>query len=75
MRSCHISYRLPILSGTINWEEIEQQYDEMVKYAATMQTRTTDPEAILRQFIRTEMMHPTYKALSELGRVIKTIFL
>ena len=37
---------LPILSNPINWDEIEQQYDEMVKYAAAMQTRTADPEAI-----------------------------
>ena len=66
---------LPILSGAINWEEIEQQYDEMVKYAAAMQTRTADPEAILRRFARAEVMHPTYKALSELGRAVKTIFL
>ena len=66
---------LPILSSPINWEEIEQQYDEMVKYAAAMQTGTADPEAILRRFARTEVMHPTYKALSELGRAIKTIFL
>lgn len=66
---------LPILSNPINWEEIEQQYDEMVKYAAAMQTRTADPEAILRRFARTEVMHPTYKALSDLGRAVKTIFL
>lgn len=66
---------LPILSNVINWEEIEQQYDEMVKYAAAMQTRTADPEAILRRFSRAEVMHPTYKALSELGRAVKTIFL
>ncbi len=66
---------LPILSGAINWEEIEQQYDEMVKYAAAMQTRTADPEAILRRFARAEVMHPTYKALNELGRAVKTIFL
>ncbi|MGQ4815471.1 Tn3 family transposase [Agrobacterium vitis] len=66
---------LPILSNPINWEEIEQQYDEMVKYAAAMQTRTADPEAILRRFARAEVMHPTYRALSELGRAVKTIFL
>ena len=66
---------LPVLSNPINWEEIEQQYDEMVKYAAAMQTRTADPEAILRRFARSEVMHPTYKALSELGRAVKTIFL
>lgn len=59
---------LPVLSSAINWEEIEQQYDEMVKYTAAMQTRTADPEAILRRFARAEVMHPAYKALSELGR-------
>ncbi|PSJ19549.1 hypothetical protein CVH10_22280, partial [Halomonas sp. ND22Bw] len=58
-----------------DWDEIEQQYDEMVKYAAAMQSRTADPEAILLRFARAEVMHPTYKALSELGRAVKTIFL
>jgi TnpA family transposase len=66
---------LPILSNVINWEEIEQQYDEMVKYAAAMHIGLADPEAILRRFARAEVMHPTYKALAELGRAIKTIFL
>ncbi|HAB39517.1 MAG TPA: Tn3 family transposase [Rhodobacteraceae bacterium] len=65
----------PILSGAIDWSEIERQYDEMVKYAAAMRHKTADPEAILRRFARTEVMHPTYKALAELGRAIKTIFL
>ena len=65
----------PILSGGIDWEEIERQYDEMVKYAAAMQHGTADPEAILRRFARADVMHPTYKALTELGRAIKTIFL
>ena len=66
---------LPILSGTIDWGEIERQYDEMVKYAAAMQRGTADPEAILRRFACADVMHPTYKALAELGRAIKTIFL
>ena len=66
---------LPILSGTIDWAEIERQYDEMVKYAAAMQHGTANPEAILRRFARADVMHPTYKALAELGRAIKTIFL
>jgi TnpA family transposase len=66
---------LPILSGVIDWGEIERQYDEMVKYAAAMRHGTADPEAILRRFARSDVMHPTYKALAELGRAIKTIFL
>ena len=66
---------LPILSGVVDWDEIERHYDEMVKYAAAMQHGTADPEAILRRFARSDVMHPTYKALAELGRAIKTIFL
>src|SRR3546814_15612287 len=56
-----LSNFLPILSSPIDWDEIEQQYDEMVKYAAAMQSRTADPEAILLRFARAEVMHPTYK--------------
>src|SRR3546814_5309294 len=40
-----------------------------------LQSRTADPEAILLRCARAEVMHPTYKALSELGRAVKTIFL
>lgn len=65
----------PILSDVVDWDEIARHYDEMVKYAAAMQHGTADPEAILRRFARTDVMHPTYKALAELGRAIKTIFL
>src|SRR3546814_2460126 len=70
-----LSNLLPILSSPIDWDEIEQQNDEMVKYAAAMQSRTADPEAILLRFARAEVMQPTYKALNELGRAVKTIFL
>jgi TnpA family transposase len=66
---------LPILGTPIDWELIARQYDEMIKYAAAMRHRTADPEAILRRFARTEVMHPTYKALAELGRAVKTLFL
>ena len=65
----------PILSGVVDWDEIARQYDEMVKYAAAMQHGTADPESILRRFSRGDVMHPTYKALAELGRDVKTIFL
>lgn len=36
---------------------------------------TADTEAILRRFTRNNIQHPTYKALAELGKAIKTIFL
>ena len=36
---------------------------------------TADPEAILRRFTRSNVQHPTYRALAELGKAAKTMFL
>jgi TnpA family transposase len=64
-----------ILSRCIRWELIRQQYDEMIKYATALRLGTADAEAILRRFTRTNVQHPTYQALLELGKIRKTIFL
>ena len=64
-----------ILTKTIDWELVERQYDEMIKYTAALRHRTADPEAILRRFAGAAVKHPTYEALAELGRAVKTIFL
>jgi TnpA family transposase len=64
-----------ILARPIDWDLIEQQYDEMVRYTTALAERTADPEAILRRFTRANVQHPTYKALAELGKALKTIFL
>jgi TnpA family transposase len=64
-----------VLARPIDWELVEQQYDEMVRYATAMAERTADPEAILRRFTRGNAGHPTYKALIELGKAAKTLFL
>jgi len=65
----------PILTRPINWELIAQQYDQMVQYTTALKQGTADPEAILRRFTKGNITHPTYRALSELGKAIKTIFL
>jgi len=65
----------PALGRAINWDLIRQQYDEMVKYATALRLGTTDAETILRRFTRNNLQHPTYKALAELGKARKTIFL
>jgi TnpA family transposase len=65
----------PILTRPINWELIHQQYDEMVKFATALRQGTAEAEAILRRFTRNNVQHPTYQALMELGKAVKTIFL
>jgi TnpA family transposase len=65
----------PTLTRPIRWDFIRQQYDEMVKYATALRLGNADAESILRRFTRDALQHPTYQALAELGKVVKTIFL
>ncbi|WP_422424952.1 Tn3 family transposase [Bacillus sp. PSXD-155] len=64
----------PVLSRPINWELIRQQYEQIIKFATALRLGTASAEAILKRFTR-DTKHPTYLALCELGKAIKTIFL
>ena len=64
-----------VLGKPINWEVIRRQYDMMIKYTTALKTGTADADALLQRFTRSNLQHPTYQGLCELGRAIKTIFL
>lgn len=64
-----------ILTKKIDWELIEQQYDQMVKYTTALRLGTAETESILKRFTKNPVKHPAYLALHELGKAIKTIFL
>jgi len=64
-----------VLTRAIDWEFIRNHYDEMVKYATALRLGTADAESILRRFTRANLQHPTYRALAELGKALKTVFL
>ena len=66
---------LPVMTRPINWPIIHQQYDEMVKFASAIYFGTADADSILKRFTRANSQHPTYQALVELGRAVKTTFL
>jgi TnpA family transposase len=64
-----------LLTRPIHWELIAAQYDEMMKFATALRLGTADAATILRRFTRSNRQHPTYKALAELGKALKTSFL
>jgi TnpA family transposase len=43
---------LPASAMNSDYPNLEQQYDEMVRFTTALAERTADPEAILRRFTR-----------------------
>ncbi|MEU0720716.1 Tn3 family transposase [Streptomyces lavendulocolor] len=61
------------MTRPIRWDVIENNYDQLIKYATAIRVGTASTEAILRRFTRTAS-HPVYQAMLEVGRAQKTIF-
>ncbi len=56
------------MTRPIRWDLIEQNYDQMIKFATAVRVGTASAEAVLRRFTR-NASHPVYQAMLELGMI------
>jgi Tn3 transposase DDE domain len=63
----------PALHRPIRWDLIEENYDQMVKYATAIKNGTASTEAVLSRFTGAAS-HPAYQAMLEVGKAQRTLF-
>ena len=64
-----------IIEGTINWMIIEENYDDIVEYMVALKLGLIEPSVLVKRFCKDNYNHPIYKALMEIGKANKSIFL
>jgi len=65
----------PSLGTHINWKLIEDNYREVVKHITALRLGIVEPDVLVKRFGKDNSSHPVFKALIELGKVYKTMFL
>lgn len=65
----------PVLKSSINWNLIKKYYYEVMKYVAALRCGNVEPEVMFKMLSNDNYKHPVYKALTEIGHAVKTIFL
>ena len=64
-----------IIKGSINLRIIEDNYEEVVKYMTALKLGLIEPSVLVKRFSKDNFNHPVYKALMEIGKANKSIFL
>lgn len=64
-----------ILKDSINWKIIEENYDEVVKHMVALKKGIVEADVLIKRFNQDNDNHPVHKALTEIGKAIKTQFL
>ncbi len=61
--------------GTINLKIIAEQWDQILRFIATVKLKETSASQLFRRLSSYSRQHPLYRALKQFGRIIKTLFL
>ncbi len=61
--------------GYINTALIAEQWDEILRFIATIKLKETTASQLFRRLNSYSKQHPLYRALKEFGKILKSIFL
>ncbi len=64
-----------IFNGQVDWDLIRSHYDDFMRIAIAIQSGTMAPSAVLARLNSYSRRNQFSRALQELGRVVRTIFL
>jgi TnpA family transposase len=62
-------------SRYINSTSIEQQWDEILRFIATIRLKVTTAFQLFKRLNSYSKQHPLYQALKEFGKILKTLFI
>lgn len=71
----HYPHLKPILKSAIDWQLIEENYDDYVKHIAALKTGTVDADVLIKKLGHENYDNPIYKTFIEIGKAVKTIFI
>lgn len=74
-RNRHYGPLEPLFKGTVNLELIREQWESLVRVAASLKNRIVPADIIIKRLVNSSPADRLSKALVELGRLIKTIYL
>lgn len=63
-----------VMTRPINWQIIIENYDQIIRYVSALKLGTAEVEVLLKRFISDNIQSPVYKAILELGRAVRTIY-
>jgi TnpA family transposase len=72
-RSARYGCLAPLWSGTIDTDLIREQWDQLVRLAASLKNRTAPANVIIQRLANSSPSDRLAKALTALGQVVKTI--
>ena len=61
--------------GKIDWSLIASYYHEIVKVVAALKAGTVHSKVMIKRFSNDNYTHPLYRAMNEMGKAVKTIFI